>query len=155
MKDAEPEKLGSFKLYRPAGGDGWALSWGGAWLPGRYESRDAAVLACGYVLGGEGRGDLEVLRDLTGGRLIAVADVMGLPVTIQAVQWTGVNMAEVLEFTGHRGVCVNSFGDPCITVNGEVRAVETGQWIFRERDGSLHHCHEDVLKVLRGLERRW
>ncbi|MEC3995029.1 hypothetical protein VSR01_16410 [Actinacidiphila sp. DG2A-62] len=41
---------------------GVAASWYG-WLPGMYEDRTAALLAYGYVLGGEGAGPLEELRN--------------------------------------------------------------------------------------------
>lgn len=42
----------------------WALaaSWYG-WLPGVFATREAALLAYGYVLGGERAGHLEDLRD--------------------------------------------------------------------------------------------
>jgi hypothetical protein len=39
-----------------------AASWYG-WLPGAYADRTAALLAYGYVLGDEGAGPLEQLRD--------------------------------------------------------------------------------------------
>ncbi|MFF4179701.1 hypothetical protein [Streptomyces sp. NPDC001750] len=59
------EPVGLACLYGPAQG-GWAVaaSWYGlGWLAGIYASREAALLAYGYVLGGEGRGGLEELRD--------------------------------------------------------------------------------------------
>lgn len=81
-----PEIVGPFRVYGPADiwqreGDtdhGWAVSYGPGWLPGRYADRNAALLACGYVLGGETHGDLEVVRDRAGGRLITVEDLTGL-----------------------------------------------------------------------------
>lgn len=79
--DDRAELVGPFRLYPPPDDPdqvpGWAVSWGGAWLPGRYADRDAALFACGYVLGGESRGDLEAIRDSVGGP-IALADLAGL-----------------------------------------------------------------------------
>lgn len=64
------EPVGLARLYPPeqTAADGltpaWvvAASWYG-WLPGRYAGREAALLAYGYVLGHEGGGALEELRD--------------------------------------------------------------------------------------------
>lgn len=79
-----PEVFGPFKIYQPSEGEkerglGWAISYGGAWLPGRYADRDAALLACGYVLGGESRGVIDTVRDRAVGRLITVQDLVSLP----------------------------------------------------------------------------
>lgn len=53
------ENIGPFTLYRrenrDAKGPFYILSWAGTWLPGTYETRDAALLAVGIVTGGEGR----------------------------------------------------------------------------------------------------
>jgi hypothetical protein len=66
------EPVGLARLYAPgeesAEGTGIPPSWAVAaawygWLPGLFASRDAALLAYGYVLGGEGAGPLEELRD--------------------------------------------------------------------------------------------
>ncbi|MDX3345905.1 hypothetical protein PV387_03495 [Streptomyces sp. ME02-6987-2C] len=64
------DAVGLARLYDPEqtgpahrqGSWGVAASWYG-WLPGAYASRDAALLAYGYVLGQEGPGLLERLRD--------------------------------------------------------------------------------------------
>ncbi|MET8746871.1 hypothetical protein [Streptomyces sp. NPDC004728] len=55
---------GSEKTDAPGLAPTWALaaSWYG-WLPGAYASREAALLAYGYILGGENSGELEELRD--------------------------------------------------------------------------------------------
>jgi hypothetical protein len=59
------EHIGAFTLYRrenrDAKGPFYILSWACTWLPGTYETRDAALLAVGIVTGGESRfplGDL-------------------------------------------------------------------------------------------------
>lgn len=67
------EAVGLAHVYAPVAPDpaqpwrvvsGWlvAASWWG-WLPASFATRDAALLAYGYVLGGEGRGPLEELRN--------------------------------------------------------------------------------------------
>ena len=62
------QRVGLARLYgpddSPVGKDTWAVaaSWYG-WLPGIYSSREAALLAYGYVLGHERGGLLEELRN--------------------------------------------------------------------------------------------
>jgi hypothetical protein len=67
------EAVGLARVYAPVAPDpaqpwrvvsGWlvAAAWWG-WLPCTFATRDAALLAYGYVLGGEGAGPLEELRD--------------------------------------------------------------------------------------------
>jgi len=52
---------GMLRLYPHADGDfTLACEWFG-WLPGHYATRQAALVAYGYVLGGEGGGCLEEL----------------------------------------------------------------------------------------------
>ncbi|MFJ4668965.1 hypothetical protein [Kitasatospora purpeofusca] len=62
----QPERIGPFTLYSPAGaetGIGWSISRGSDWLPGTFDSRDAALLAIGLVLGGEATLRLADIRD--------------------------------------------------------------------------------------------
>jgi hypothetical protein len=78
--------VGLCRLYDPVqmGAAPRPASWGvaAAWwgfLPGAYASREAALLAYGYVLGREGAGMLEELRDtvlLGEGRPIEAADLI-------------------------------------------------------------------------------
>lgn len=64
------DAVGFARLYgpdqagRPGSAPSWAVaaSWFG-WLPGLYGDRTTALLAYGYVLGGEGTGNLEELRN--------------------------------------------------------------------------------------------
>ena len=54
-------KLGMLRLYPHADGDFTiACEWFG-WFPGHYATRDAALAAYGYVLGGETAGPLDKL----------------------------------------------------------------------------------------------
>ncbi|MFJ4791811.1 hypothetical protein [Kitasatospora purpeofusca] len=62
----QPETVGPFTLYSPAGAEtsiGWLISRGPDWLPGTFDSRDAALLAIGLVLGGEATFRLADIRD--------------------------------------------------------------------------------------------
>lgn len=78
------EPVGMARLHAPHPDHpevGWALAatWYG-WLPGIYTTREAALLAYGYLLGGESAGFLEELRDqvLRGeSRHITVDDIEG------------------------------------------------------------------------------
>jgi hypothetical protein len=54
---AAGEQLGPFTIYGPDGiRTGWVISLAGAWVPGVFADRDTALLACGYILGGEQHG---------------------------------------------------------------------------------------------------
>nr|BEK65766.1 hypothetical protein KPHV_29930 [Kitasatospora purpeofusca] len=74
-----PETIGDFAIYAPTGDTtGWTLAKGGAWLPGAYDTRDAALLAVGIVLGGESTILLDDLRDQvyrSGAQTITVEDI--------------------------------------------------------------------------------
>ncbi|MCZ1012054.1 hypothetical protein [Streptomyces lydicus] len=77
------EQVGMALLYRvdqaaiPGDAPSWVLAtqWCG-WLPGTYASREAALLAYGYVLGTEGSDRLEELRDCTRPHPIRPADLI-------------------------------------------------------------------------------
>lgn len=50
------------------------------------------------------------------------------------IQWTGDNLTEVLAYTGHKDVVINSFGDPCVW-NSDVQfwvVCEKYEWIRRD-----------------------
>lgn len=69
------EHVGMLKIAAVEGGFTIAALWFG-WLPGVYATRDAALVAYGYALGGEQHGHLE---DLTrGGSSITADDVRAL-----------------------------------------------------------------------------
>lgn len=67
---------------------------------------------------------------------------------IDAVRWTGDNMADVLKFAGHTNSSVNSFGDPCVKVGDQLEAVEIGQWAFRDMDERMLICSDGVFRLL-------
>lgn len=76
--DGHTETVGDFTLQRHADGVAYKLAWTAAHLPGVYADRDAAVLGCGFLLGGEYDTDLEAIRDRingTQGRPITVDDL--------------------------------------------------------------------------------
>lgn len=54
------ETVGMLHLYKVSDAYTVASEWFG-WLPGHYTTRDAALVAYGYVLGGEGAGRLDEL----------------------------------------------------------------------------------------------
>ena len=73
------ERLGMLKLAHPGDVPGWlmAAEWFG-WLPGIYASREAVLVAYGYVLGGEAGGyldELQVQVRRREGREITVEDI--------------------------------------------------------------------------------
>lgn len=82
----EPETIGPFTIHPPIEGmghpvSGWAVAYGGAWLPGIYADREAVMVAMGLVLGGEQSFYVDELRDRYNRkerRNISVADIMEL-----------------------------------------------------------------------------
>jgi hypothetical protein len=78
------------------------------------------------------------------------------PVEIQAMQWTGENLDEVLGFTGDRKFAVLAeidrtlCGDPACTAelfvaaNRVWMAIETGEWILRDAKG-FYPCKPDIF----------
>jgi hypothetical protein len=57
------DRIGMLKMSRtPDGRYSIAAQWHG-WFPGSYASRDVALTAYGFILGGEAAGYLEELRD--------------------------------------------------------------------------------------------
>ena len=69
------------------------------------------------------------------------------PVTIDAIQWTGDNYAEIFEFTEGRAYPSEPHSDTLIvsTLEGEVKAAK-GCYIIRGIDGENYPCQETVFK---------
>ncbi|MCX4749141.1 hypothetical protein OG455_27150 [Kitasatospora sp. NBC_01287] len=64
----DPETIGPYTLHPPADHEptiGWCISTSDrtTWLPGTYDTRDAALLAVGINLGAQHGADLTSLRD--------------------------------------------------------------------------------------------
>lgn len=57
------------------------------------------------------------------------------------IQWMGDNMGELLAYTGHKNVVVNSFGNPCVW------DVEQEQYIVMA-PGDFAHWQDETLWVL-------
>ena len=83
------------------------------------------------------------------------------PVVIQAVQWTGQNFKEVIEFTGkHTRLCewfenwksygthVKADGDifKIITLTGAMN-VTPGDWIIKRVQGEFYPCKPDIFEA--------
>jgi hypothetical protein len=62
------EHVGMLKISATQHGYSIAAEWFG-WLPGSYTTRDAALTAYGYVLGGEAHGYLEDIAKRYGGSI--------------------------------------------------------------------------------------
>jgi hypothetical protein len=75
------------------------------------------------------------------------------PIVISAVQWTGENLTEVADFTGHRfrENGAEHWGEDDITaeVYDELHdtwvRVKTGQWILQGVKGEFYPCDPQVL----------
>ena len=66
------------------------------------------------------------------------------PCEIEAVEWTGKNATEILQFTNTENVNI-VFGIPVIsTFNGEMRA-DVGDYIIRGLRGEYYPCKPDVF----------
>ena len=65
------------------------------------------------------------------------------PVVIDAMQWTGDNKDEVLEFIGGDHWW-DQDGPILVTLEGEMRA-EVGDWIIRGVKGEFYPCKPDIF----------
>ena len=79
------------------------------------------------------------------------------PTVIEAIQWRGTNLKEVIDFTGlHRSVhnwtweeykdTVARGGLKVFTLNGPV-AVEVGEWIIKGIKGEFYPCKQDIFEA--------
>ena len=82
------------------------------------------------------------------------------PVTISAIQWTGDNLPEVIEFTGKHPCCGEWFKDmddyaahvrgdggkfKIFTLEGVMDALP-GDWIIRGIRGEFYPCKPDIFE---------
>ena len=71
------------------------------------------------------------------------------PITIAAVQWTGDNADELVEFTGGRFRALSPGGAITAEVFDDLHAtwvgVMTDQWVIRGVKGEFYPCDPDVL----------
>jgi hypothetical protein len=79
------EQIGPFTIYGPdpqaAQLEGFTISFRGRPVPGVYADRDAAIFACGYVLGGEQYGPTDDAMDYRAteeGRWVIMTDLTWL-----------------------------------------------------------------------------
>lgn len=68
------------------------------------------------------------------------------PVVIEAVQWTGDNVDEVLEFVGGELPVVRDEKIFISTLEGVMRG-DIGDWIIRGVKGELYPCKPDVFEA--------
>ena len=67
------------------------------------------------------------------------------PCEIEAVQWTGENLTEILRFTNKQNIDITS-GVPVIkTLEGDMRAT-VGDYIIRGLRGEYYPCKPDVFQ---------
>ena len=75
------------------------------------------------------------------------------PVIIEAVQWNGDNVSEILDFVGHLDIrLINQEVDETIrtelyinTLEGTMRASE-GDWIIKGVQGEFYSCKPDIFE---------
>ena len=75
------------------------------------------------------------------------------PVTIDAVQWTGENLSEILEFTNHYDIRLQNIDVDGVektelyinTLEGCMHASE-GDWIIKGVQGEFYPCKPDVFE---------
>lgn len=67
---------------------------------------------------------------------------------VQAIRWTGSNMAAVLEFTGHADTVVNSFGNPVVGMSTQPQVAEPGDRILLTWSGHLYVCPDLLFQAL-------
>ena len=71
------------------------------------------------------------------------------PVKVQAVQWTGYNFDEIVDFVGRDCLdLLGSFKNPDLvihTLEGDHHAL-VGDWIIRGINGEIHQCEPDIFE---------
>jgi hypothetical protein len=68
------------------------------------------------------------------------------PVVIDAVQWTGDNRSEILEWVGVSAVWGSSSGLTIRTLEGDHNA-SIGDWIIRGVKGEFYPCKPDIFAM--------
>lgn len=67
------------------------------------------------------------------------------PVTIDAIEWTGHNFDDIIEFDGNERVYLR-MGTLCIeTLEGDMKAT-IGDYIIKGVDGELYPCKPEIFK---------
>ena len=71
------------------------------------------------------------------------------PVEIEAVQWTGNNVSEILDFVNHIDIRIQNHDDKADlyinTLEGTMHASE-GDWIIRGVHGEYYPCKPDIFE---------
>lgn len=72
------------------------------------------------------------------------------PIDVEAIQWTGDNLAELVAFTGVRGYFVPLEGDVFTAqvydkLHDTPISVRTGDWILKGTHGEFYPCARDVF----------
>jgi hypothetical protein len=85
---------------------------------------------------------------------VSVVKLRKKPVEVEAIEWTGNNEGELVEFTGRRFMAVDPEDrgdDPEITgsvmddLHSTWVGVKTGQWVIRGVKGEFYPCDPEVL----------
>ncbi len=71
------------------------------------------------------------------------------PIKVQAVQWTGYNFDEIMDFVGIDSLnLLGSFKNPDLVINtleGDYHAL-VGDWIIRGINGEYYPCKPDIFE---------
>lgn len=73
------------------------------------------------------------------------------PITIEAIQWTGQNLDEVKEFTGHWSMY--SQGELFITTHEGCMKATVGDFIIKGIKGEFYPCKPDIFEQSYDLEK--
>ncbi len=74
------------------------------------------------------------------------------PVVIEAVQWDGSNVAEVMKWAGPGIVHAQTSDVLCISTLEGVMTAQPGDWIIRGIKGELYPCKPDIFAGLYDLD---
>ncbi len=67
------------------------------------------------------------------------------PIPITAIQWTGYNKREIIEFTNHRcRFCNGKVSIIIPTLEGDMGATD-GDYIIRGVDGEFYPCRQEIF----------
>lgn len=68
------------------------------------------------------------------------------PVTIEAVQWDGMKVADIAEFMRAERVSIRDGGIEIDTLEGTMRA-DPGDWIIKGVKGEFYPCKPDIFEA--------
>lgn len=68
------------------------------------------------------------------------------PVEIEAIQWTGGNIVEIVEFSNGEVGAIESPDKLCIHTLDSIAYADPGDWLVKGTKGEFYPCREDIFE---------